>query len=247
MPVIRLSSRYAGIYPGPTYLINVVGYVEDGILHIYAEAGYPGPHATNPHPHVGARVTGGISGTTLTLNSVSGYVPIGAYVSINVSSVGQIISQSSGTLGGAGVYVIENPNGISVAAHTRNISINGGVNYLTESSVNGGMLGEQFIDYYTCVVDSTAASRAAPFGVTASCNKNTVTISWLTTPLGAGAETQSYNVYRGDANSQTTLVGNTASTSITDTPTPGQQWWYKVVKVSNGVERKYRVVHTYVG
>ena len=35
--------------------------------------------------------------------------------------------------------------------------------------------------------------------------------------------------------------------AITDTPTPGSVYWYKVVKVSGGTETKSRVVHTYVG
>lgn len=36
---IRISSRYAGSYPGPTYLQNVAGAVEDGILHAFATHG----------------------------------------------------------------------------------------------------------------------------------------------------------------------------------------------------------------
>jgi hypothetical protein len=36
MKIIRLSERYDGLYPGPSYLQGVSAYVEDGICHIYA-------------------------------------------------------------------------------------------------------------------------------------------------------------------------------------------------------------------
>jgi hypothetical protein len=187
-----------------------------------------------------------VSGNTFTADSVAGYIPLGAYVA-GSPYVGQITGQTSGTSGGAGVYTVENLHNATIAAHTRNIFVNSG-NY-NVSSQNAGYFAQQFIDYYPFASDSLAASHAAPFGVTASCSNNRVTISWMTTPLGTGAESQSYNVYRGTSSSQTTLVGNTSSTSITDTPTPNQQWWYKVVKVSGGVEylAKTRVVQVYVG
>jgi len=230
--------------------------VEDGILHIYAEAGNPGPHTTSAYPHVGAVVTGGISATTMTVDSLTGFIPIGAYVSTNLDNVGQVVSQSSGSSGGAGTYIIENPNGVSVAAHTSNgININGGPYGSDANSASTGGLSEQFVDYYTCPIDSAAASRAAPFGVRASCTNNTVTLTWMSTTLGSGAESQAYNVYRGTSGppstipgTQTTLVGSTSSNTINDTP-GGGQWWYKVVKVSGGVEylTKCRIVSVYVG
>ncbi len=38
--VVRVSDAYAGTYPGPTYLQNVAGYEENGVLHIYATKGF---------------------------------------------------------------------------------------------------------------------------------------------------------------------------------------------------------------
>jgi hypothetical protein len=38
---VNISSPYTGIYPGPTFLQNTNSYVEDGILHYYAQLGFP--------------------------------------------------------------------------------------------------------------------------------------------------------------------------------------------------------------
>jgi hypothetical protein len=245
VPAIQVSTQFNGFYPGYGYVTSVCDYLEDGIEHVYAQMGYPGPFGTAGTPYVGATVTGGVSGTTFTVDSCAGYIPLGGYVA-GSSNVGQITGQISGTPNGAGVYTVENPGSITIAAHTPNIFVNSG--QYNVSSVGGGCFHEQFIDYYTVAYDSTAASDAAPFGVSVSCTNTLVTVSWMSTPLGTGAKTQSYNVYRGSTSgSQTTLVGGTSSLSIVDAPSPGQQWWYKVVKVSGGVETKSRAVHTYVG
>lgn len=37
---VRLSDRYLQTYPGPTFLIYLYGYVEDGVFHAYADHGY---------------------------------------------------------------------------------------------------------------------------------------------------------------------------------------------------------------
>ncbi len=250
VPVIRIAD-YAAIYTGPTYPSGQNGYYEDGILHVYVQLGYPGPHGANPFPFVGARCTGSISSTTLTLTAVSGFVTIGAMVINNAPGgdfVGQITSQSSGTTGSTGVYVIENSQGVSASAGT-SISINAGTNYNTESNAAQAGFRQQFINYYTYSVNDAYVAAAAPFGVAASCSSNTVTISWLAQTAPTGAP-QTYKVYRGTtAGTQATVVGTTSSLSITDTPTPGSIYYYRVVKVAGGVEQttKYRIVHTYVG
>jgi hypothetical protein len=38
--VVRISGRYQGLYPGPTYLACVSGYAEDGIYHAWASHGF---------------------------------------------------------------------------------------------------------------------------------------------------------------------------------------------------------------
>lgn len=38
--VTRISSRYAGVYPGPTYLQSVSGFIESGVAHIWATHGF---------------------------------------------------------------------------------------------------------------------------------------------------------------------------------------------------------------
>jgi len=159
----HISSAYANVYPGPTYLQAVNSYIENGVAHIYAQIGFP-PSSANQ---------GLVDGATY---------------------------------------------------------------------ANGGGLWHQFIDYYTEIVDPTAAAQAAPVGITASCASGTVTITWLN-----ALPNNTYRVYRGSsAASQTTLVGDVIGTTITDTPTGGQQWWYKVVTLQSGTERQSRIVHVYV-
>ena len=122
--------RYAGIYSGPTYLIAVVGYLEDGILHIYAEAGYPGPHATHPAPHVGARTTGGISGNTLTR-----HLSVRLYSNRRSTSYPPAYTSDRCCADTWHAWRSRNlhhrkPRGVSIAASIPQISINGGTNYL---------------------------------------------------------------------------------------------------------------------
>lgn len=38
---VAISSAYANVFPGPTYLQNVNNYIEDGVAHIYAQVGFP--------------------------------------------------------------------------------------------------------------------------------------------------------------------------------------------------------------
>ncbi len=249
-PGIHVSSQYTGYFPGPTYLYTLGQYEEDGILHLYSQTGNPGPHTSTPMPYVGASVLGSISGTTLTVASLvgAGNITLGAYVFYSSSlSLGYITAFGTGT-GGTGTYTITNPGSVSASAGS-SIDINGG-RYGDSSSGSGGGLNEQFVDYHTITLDFATAAQAAPFGVAASCSSNTVTISWKTHVTGYDPWGISYNVYRGTtAGTQATLVGNSTSTSITDTPTPGSVYYYRVVKKSLGIEypTKYRIVSTYVG
>src|SRR5262249_10752681 len=106
---------------------------------------------------------------------------------------------------------------------------------------NGGGLWEQFIDYYTEIVDAAAAAQAAPIGVTASCTAGTVTLNWYN-----ALPNNTYRVYRGSsASSQPSLVGDVVGTTTTDSPSQNQQSWYKIVTLQNGNERKSRVVRVY--
>ncbi len=244
VPIKRIAN-YTGIYAGPGYEIHSIGTPEDGLLHVYAELGYPGPHGTSPMPYVSAACVGSLSGTTLTLTSVSGYVTIGALVYVAAGYVGQI---TAGTPGGTGTYTVENDSGKSASAGSV-VSINAGNNYNVGDGSPGGFR-QQHVQYLTCVTNDWDAAQAAPFGVTATCSSNTVTIAWKLQTLRSGSPAQTYNVYRGTtAGTQATLLGNTATASMTDTPTPGSVYYYRVVKVSGGIEQttKYRIVHTYVG
>jgi len=107
---------------------------------------------------------------------------------------------------------------------------------------NGGGLWQEFIDYYTKIIDPAAAANAAPLGVQASTTAGVVGIGWLN-----ALPNNTYRVYRSaSASGPWTLVGNVMGTYETDTPTTGQQWYYKVVTLDNGVEEQNRIVHTYV-
>ena len=73
---------------------------------------------------VGATFTGTGSGTNLTASAVSGTISIGdTIVGSGVPGSTTIISQSSGTTGGAGVYVTSNSTTSSGAALSSNKSI----------------------------------------------------------------------------------------------------------------------------
>lgn len=106
----------------------------------------------------------------------------------------------------------------------------------------GGGLWQQFLDRYAFIYDATTAADAAPSGVKASCTSGVVTLSWDNIVTGA-----TYRIYKGSSSgTQTTLVGDVTGTSTTHSPTTGQQWWFKVVKLNAGVEKSSRVVHCYV-
>lgn len=105
---------------------------------------------------------------------------------------------------------------------------------------NGGGLWQQGLDYYTEVIDATAAASAAPVGVRASAAAGVVTLTWYDC-----LPHQNYRLYRGTtAGSQTTLIGDVTGTSTTDTPGGTGVYYYKLVTL-NGGEQQSRVVSTY--
>ena len=160
---VKVSTAYAGYYPGPTYVQDTFGYIEDGIAHYYASIGF--------------------------LNSSSLF-------------------------------------GLTDAA----------------TYANGGGLWQQALDYYTEIIDATAAAGAAPIGVRASCASSVASLTWYN-----ALPTQTYRLYRGTtAGSQTTLVGDFTGTTATD---PGMTLnavtYYKLVYLNGGTEQKNSVVSTY--
>lgn len=249
--VVNVSSAYAGIYPTPSYLQAVTGYVEDGIAHYYAATGWPisnsnwaqvrlatypngGACAANP-PANGQQgyfqFTGFASGTTLTVQSLgTGTIQIGSIIYGNgISLLGNmaIVNQINGTPNGIGDYTI-----------TPGTTVGSGV--ITGSSCGG--LWQQGLDYYTEIIDSTAAATAAPIGVKASCSASTASLTWF-----SALPQTTYRLYRGTtAGSQTTLVGDFVGTSATDTGMSlNAITYYKLVYLHSGVEQKNRVVSTY--
>lgn len=234
--VANISAAYTGVFPGPTYLQDVAAYVEDGIAHYYAETGFftsssnVGTTSGIPY-HVPASVTGSISTTTLTVASASpGSIPIpgglnGAGVPSNIT----VTAQVSGTPGGAGVYTLNGSGGTGCPSSC-------------SLTIYGGGLWQEGIDYYTEIIDATAAASAAPVGVQASCNNDVATLTWYD-----ALPTRNYRVYRGTtAGSQTMLLATINDVTYFDTSPPDQAVsYYKIVTMNAGVEEKPRVVSTY--
>ncbi|WP_316176206.1 hypothetical protein [Bradyrhizobium sp. SZCCHNRI1073] len=227
------SSNATTSYPGPTYLQEIESYQEDGIISIYVSRGFPVSNhdATNTGPYLGNSpslydVTGSITSNVLTVTAVPNGVPplaVGFRV-LGATNKAAITSFGTGS-GGTGTYNMATTG--NMAGPTLTILTNGG-------------LWHQFIDQYYYISDATAAASAAPLGARASCTSGTVTIQW-----NNSLPHQNYRVYRGTtAGTQATLIGDVTGTSITDTPTPGSQYFYKVVTM-NGGEQKSRVVSVY--
>lgn len=106
---------------------------------------------------------------------------------------------------------------------------------------NGGGLWQQGLDYYTEVIDATAAASAAPVGVRASAAAGVATLTWYDC-----LPHRNYRLYRGtSAGSQPTLIGDITGLSTTDTPGSDGVFYYKLVTM-NGGEQQDRVVSTYV-
>lgn len=249
---VNISDAYGGVYPGPSYLQTVTGYVEDGIAHYYGVKGWPisngiwfqaylatysnnGGCAANPTVNGQQgyfQFTGSSSTTTLTVQSLgTGTIQIGSIIygnGIANNANVRIVNQINGTPNGVGDYTITPSTTVSLGT-------------ITGSSCGG--LWQQSLDYFTEIVDVTAAAGAAPVGVRASCAGSTATINWYTgvTP------TDTMRLYRGTtAGSQTTLVGDFSGGTATDTGMSlNVVTYYKLVYLNGGVEQKNRVVNTY--
>jgi hypothetical protein len=107
---------------------------------------------------------------------------------------------------------------------------------------NGGGLWQQGLDYYTEIIDSSAAATAAPIGVKATCASSVASLTWFN-----ALPQQTYRLYRGTtAGTQATLVGDFTGTSATDSGmTLNAVTYYKLVYLQSGVEQKNRVVSTW--
>jgi len=107
---------------------------------------------------------------------------------------------------------------------------------------NGGGLWQQGLDYYTEIIDSSAAATAAPIGVKATCASSVASLTWFN-----ALPQQTYRLYRGTtAGTQATLVGDFTGTSATDSGmTLNAITYYKLVYLHSGVEQKNRVVSTW--
>jgi hypothetical protein len=105
-----------------------------------------------------------------------------------------------------------------------------------------GGLDHQFIDKILVRVNDAAARLAAPAGMAVSCVSGVATISWID-----ALPQNTYRLYRGtDAATQATLIGDYSGvTSATDSPPIGR-YWYKLVTLDGGTERKSRVLSVYV-
>lgn len=222
----------ANPYPGPTYLQDVWGYEEDGVLTVYASRGFPSSTASynlNNGAYNGLvpnnfDTVGSCSGTTLNISSNPSGYPIlpGFHITSSGAARNLIVVSDDG----GGNYTMN--GSATVSAGT------------TITWCRNGGLWQQFIDLYYYITNSTTAANAAPLGVTADCVSGVVTISWNNC-----LPHQNYRVYRGTTvGTQATLIGNVTGTSITDTPTAGSQYFYKVVTM-NSSEQGSRIVNVY--
>lgn len=107
---------------------------------------------------------------------------------------------------------------------------------------DAGGLDHQWVNKILVRVDDTAARQAAPAGMTVSASGGVATIGWID-----ALPQNTVRLYRGtDATTQAILIGDyTGVTSATDSPGTGR-FWYKLVTLDGGVERKSRVLSVYV-
>jgi len=221
-------------YPGPTYLQAAEAYEEDGVASIYVTRGFfaAGPALTlDSGPYLGNSptffdITGSVTSNVLTVTVIPGGVTMAVGQQLFfLPGQPSITSFGTGT-GGLGTYNVSSTSDIA----------SGSIKMCT----NGG-LWQEFIDQYYYTTDATAAVGAAPLGVTADCVSGTVTVSW-----NDCLPNRTYRVYRGTTSgTQATLIGDVTGVSITDAPTLGSQYFYKVVTMLSGVEQKSRVVSVY--
>jgi hypothetical protein len=231
------GSDAVNVFPGPTYFQDVDVYEEDGLATMYVLRGFPvGAHdATNFGPYLGNSpnfytIDAAVNSQVLTVYPPfpSGVPPlaVGFRAWPYLTSARPAITSFGTGTGADGTYNVTSAGG-NMARQSMIVTTNGG-------------LWHQFVDIYRVVTDATAAANAAPLGVKASCAAGVVTIQW-----NNALPHQNYRVYRGTAvGTQTTLIGDVTGTSITDTPTAGLQYFYKVVTMNSG-EQKSRVVSVY--
>lgn len=229
---VRIAGSFAGLFPGPSHTQSVAAYHEDGITHIYLLRGfYPSKSnlgtETSTYYATPAKVTATIATTVMTVTTIwpgSGPIVLGMLVNAPAGNIA-IASFGTGT-GGIGTYNLASPTTVTTP---------------TQMFVTAGGLNEEMIEYITEITDAASASAAAPVGVTASCNTGTVTVQCLDV-----LPKRTYRLYRGaTASSQATLIGDVNGLSITDSPSAGQQWWYKLVTLNGATETQGRIVSTY--
>lgn len=256
---VFMNSGYTGNYPGPDYLQTVTAYVEDGIAHYYAMKGWPISDSLWGQATLRTYSNGGACKSVPPVNGQEGYFAFTAKIDDGAGGTGNILTVSAisvnsivvgaqifgGSVGGGG-----GTNGIITAQLTGSpggvgtYQMGGNWNVASTSFTGSacGGLWQQAMDYYTEIIDATAAATAAPVGVRASCASSTATIQWYTGVL----PTDTMRLYRGTtAGSQTTLVGDFSGGTATDTGmTLNAVTYYKLVYL-NGGEQKNRVVSTY--
>jgi len=250
---VNVSPPYAGIYPGPSYLQAVTGYVEDGIAHYYAAKGWPISNGLWAQAYLSTYSNNGGCAANPTVNGQQGYFQFTGFTTggttLTVQSLGTGTIQigsliyGNGISSGSNVTVVNQVNGTpnGVGDYTITTSPTVGSGTITGSSCGG--LWQQNLDYYTEIIDPTAAAGAAPVGVRASCASSTATINWYTgvTP------TDTMRLYYGPTvGSQATLVGDFSGGTATYTGMAlNAVGYYKLVYLNGGVEQKNRVVSTY--
>lgn len=238
---IRISDRHYGCFPGPTFLQGAAGTVIEGVYHVYAIRGFPtsslqfatlsniGPTGGLYTGEIPFKLDAQAAGQVLTVFSSTGNITVGALICMAGCAAGNTATiQSFGTgTGGAGTYNIDNPATFARKADMQNIKTGG--------------LWQQFVDYYTIVVDAAAAAQAAPFGVRASASTGLVSLSWYD-----ALPNHTYRVKRSRSKTGPfATVADVTGGSYVDNPTTFGAWYYQIVTMEGAVERGSRVVGVY--
>jgi hypothetical protein len=238
-PSLVTIGTYASLYPGPTTLQGASSYVEDGVAHYYANIGFP---VSTPNNALVGGATYLNGGSCIEADSIFNFVGSISSNTLTVSSTPHTIGTNTRILSGTGLTGTPT---ITAQIDATHFTIDGSPQTVASTTLQlttCGGLWQQGLDYYTEIIDSSAAATAAPIGVRASCASSTASLVWYN-----ALPQQTYRLYRGPtAGSQTTLVGNFTGTTATDTGmTLNAVTYYKLVYVHNGVEQKNRVVSTW--
>ncbi len=125
--VLTVTAVVSGTIVLGDYLSDLNGLIQNGTVITSFGTGTGGTgtyNINNPLTVSGATFTGNGSGTNLTASAVTGLIGIGDIVTgTGVPANTHIVSQSSGTAGGAGVYVTSNATTSSGASLTANAPI----------------------------------------------------------------------------------------------------------------------------